>query len=101
MALRYPSDFSIQEQATYPPGQSSCEQIQKLGHKKSVLKDEECEALKKKTISSRPHVKTIQQNNSYGHRTLKARLPVRSALVKQCIARLVLWWVTTWESLVL
>jgi hypothetical protein len=39
--------------------------------------------------------------NSYGHRTLKARLPVRSALVKQCIARLVLWWVTTWESLVL
>jgi hypothetical protein len=38
---------------------------------------------------------------SYGHRTLKARLPVRSALVKQCIARLVLWWVTTWESLVL
>jgi hypothetical protein len=38
---------------------------------------------------------------SYGHRTLKTRLPVRSALVKQCIARLVLWWVTTWESLVL
>jgi hypothetical protein len=38
---------------------------------------------------------------SYGHRTLNARLPVRSALVKQCIARLVLWWVTTWESLVL
>jgi hypothetical protein len=38
---------------------------------------------------------------SYGHRTLKSRLPVRSALVKQCIARLVLWWVTTWESLVL
>jgi hypothetical protein len=39
--------------------------------------------------------------SSYGHRTLKTRLPVRSALVKQCIARLVLWWVTTWESLVL
>jgi hypothetical protein len=38
---------------------------------------------------------------SYGHRTVNARLPVRSALVKHCIARLVLWWVTTWESLVL
>jgi hypothetical protein len=28
--------------------------------------------------------------SSYGHRTLKTRLPVRSALVKQCLARLVL-----------
>jgi hypothetical protein len=38
---------------------------------------------------------------SYGHRTVKTRLPVRSAIFKHCIARLVLWWVTTWESLVL
>jgi hypothetical protein len=34
-------------------------------------------------------------------KVVEKQLPVRSALVKQCIARLVLWWVTTWESLVL
>ena len=36
----------------------------------------------------------------YGHRNMKARLPVRSALVKHVIARLVLQWVTMRESLV-
>lgn len=38
--------------------------------------------------------------NSYGHRTMNTRLPVRSALVKHGIARLVLQWVTMRESLV-
>jgi hypothetical protein len=52
-------------------------------------------------VHSVHYVPELQFVFSYGHRTLKARLPVRSALVKQCIARLVLWWVTTWESLVL
>lgn len=37
---------------------------------------------------------------SYGHRTMNTRLPVRSALVKHGIARLVLQWVTMRESLV-
>ncbi|RPB20330.1 hypothetical protein L211DRAFT_893659, partial [Terfezia boudieri ATCC MYA-4762] len=35
------------------------------------------------------------------HRLKKTRHPVRSAISKLQIARLVLWWVTTWESLVL
>ena len=38
---------------------------------------------------------------SYGHRIMKARLPVRSAIFKHDIARLVLQWVTMRESLVL
>lgn len=38
--------------------------------------------------------------NSYGHRTMNTRLPVRSAPVKRGIARLVLQWVTMRESLV-
>jgi hypothetical protein len=40
------------------------------------------------------------QPTSYGHRTMNTRLPVRSALVKHGIARLVLQWVTMRESLV-
>ena len=39
--------------------------------------------------------------NSYGHRIMKTRLPVRSAISKHVIARLVLQWVTMRESLVL
>ena len=35
---------------------------------------------------------------TYDHRTLQARLPVRSALVNQCIGGLVVRWVTTGES---
>ncbi|RPB27304.1 hypothetical protein L211DRAFT_772813, partial [Terfezia boudieri ATCC MYA-4762] len=35
------------------------------------------------------------------HRLKKTRHPVRSAISKLQIARSVLWWVTTWESLVL
>ena len=35
--------------------------------------------------------------STYNHRTLKARLPVRSALVNQCIGGLVVRWVTTGE----
>ncbi|KAJ9161214.1 hypothetical protein NKR19_g2479 [Coniochaeta hoffmannii] len=38
---------------------------------------------------------------TYGHRRLKTRDPVRSPIDKQAIARLVLGWVTTGESLVL
>lgn len=36
----------------------------------------------------------------FGHRKLKTRHPVRSALSKQLIAKPVLQWVTMWESLV-
>ena len=39
--------------------------------------------------------------NSYGHRLKNTRHPVRSAISKLQIARLVLEWVTIWESLVL
>ncbi|KAF1818461.1 uncharacterized protein K489DRAFT_327617, partial [Dissoconium aciculare CBS 342.82] len=38
---------------------------------------------------------------TYGHRQLRTRDPVRSPIFKQLTARLVLRWVTTWESLVL
>lgn len=34
----------------------------------------------------------------YDHRTLKARLPVRSAIFKQCTGGLVVRWETTSES---
>jgi hypothetical protein len=37
---------------------------------------------------------------TYGHRRLRTRDPVRSPIDKQAIARLVLGWVTTGESLV-
>jgi hypothetical protein len=37
-------------------------------------------------------------NNTYDHRTLKIRLPVRSAIYKQCTGGLVVRWVTTSES---
>ncbi|KAH0366705.1 hypothetical protein KCU65_g5096, partial [Aureobasidium melanogenum] len=36
---------------------------------------------------------------SYGHSQLKTGHPVRSAIHKQLNGRLVLRWVTTWESL--
>ena len=35
---------------------------------------------------------------TYDHRTLKTRLPVRSAIYKQCTGGLVVRWVTTSES---
>jgi hypothetical protein len=35
---------------------------------------------------------------TYDHRTLKIRLPVRSAIYKQCTGGLVVRWVTTSES---
>jgi hypothetical protein len=38
---------------------------------------------------------------TYDHRTLKTRLPVRSALFKQRTGRLVVRWVTTSEYLLL
>lgn len=37
-------------------------------------------------------------SNTYDHRTLKTRLPVRSALFKQRTGGLVVGWVTTSES---
>ncbi|KAH0146917.1 hypothetical protein KCU67_g12048, partial [Aureobasidium melanogenum] len=37
----------------------------------------------------------------YGHSQLKTGHPVRSAIHKQLNGRLVLRWVTTWESLLL
>ena len=39
--------------------------------------------------------------STYGHRQLNIGHPVRSGIHKQLTARLVLRWVTTWESLVL
>ncbi|KAH0172358.1 hypothetical protein KCU67_g1763, partial [Aureobasidium melanogenum] len=44
---------------------------------------------------------TEQQTNTYGHSQLKTGHPVRSAIHKQLNGRLVLRWVTTWESLLL
>jgi hypothetical protein len=38
---------------------------------------------------------------TYGHSQLKTGHPVRSAIYKQLNGRLVLRWVTTWESLLL
>ena len=46
------------------------------------------------------HKPFTKMTGSYGRRTLNTQLPVRSALVKQGIARLVLQWVTMRESLV-
>jgi hypothetical protein len=42
-----------------------------------------------------------EKDFSYGHRIMKARLPVRSAIFKHDIAGLVLQWVTMRESPVL
>ncbi|KAG9702424.1 hypothetical protein KCU73_g18301, partial [Aureobasidium melanogenum] len=39
--------------------------------------------------------------DTYGHSQLKTGHPVRSAIHKQLNGRLVLRWVTTWESLLL
>ena len=42
-----------------------------------------------------------QRSSTYGHSQLKTGHPVRSAIHKQLNGRLVLRWVTTWESLLL
>ncbi|KAG9965858.1 hypothetical protein KCU61_g1248, partial [Aureobasidium melanogenum] len=41
----------------------------------------------------------IETSSTYGHSQLKTGHPVRSAIHKQLNGRLVLRWVTTWESL--
>ncbi|KAH0288077.1 hypothetical protein KCU62_g5420, partial [Aureobasidium sp. EXF-3399] len=41
------------------------------------------------------------QSVTYGHSQLETGHPVRSAIHKQLNGRLVLRWVTTWESLLL
>jgi hypothetical protein len=41
------------------------------------------------------------ETSTYGHSQLKTGHPVRSAIHKQMNGRLVLRWVTTWESLLL
>ncbi|KAH0389091.1 hypothetical protein KCU92_g385, partial [Aureobasidium melanogenum] len=43
----------------------------------------------------------IKYTTTYGHSQLKTGHPVRSAIHKQLNGRLVLWWVTTGESLLL
>jgi hypothetical protein len=43
----------------------------------------------------------IPKSGTYGHSQLKTGHPVRSAIHKQLNGRLVLRWVTTWESLLL
>jgi hypothetical protein len=40
-------------------------------------------------------------SSAIDHRTMKARLPVRSAILNHCVGRLVVGWVTTSESLLL
>ncbi|KAG9522578.1 hypothetical protein KCV07_g3018, partial [Aureobasidium melanogenum] len=47
------------------------------------------------------HGRKICLTNTYGHSQLKTGHPVRSAIHKQLNGRLVLRWVTTWESLLL
>ena len=42
-----------------------------------------------------------RETSTYGHSQLKTGHPVRSAIHKQLNGRLVLRWVTTWESLLL
>ena len=55
--------------------------------------------------SNRLNIKYIIRQDSeistYGHSQLKTGHPVRSAIHKQLNGRLVLRWVTTWESLLL
>ncbi|KAG9517593.1 hypothetical protein KCV07_g6048, partial [Aureobasidium melanogenum] len=46
-------------------------------------------------------LRTADTSSTYGHSQLKTRHPVRSAIHKQLNGRLVLWWVTTGESLLL
>ena len=46
-------------------------------------------------------MKITSINTTYDHRTLKTRLPVRSALFKQRTGGLVVRWVTTSEYLLL
>ncbi|KAG9513961.1 hypothetical protein KCU93_g9897, partial [Aureobasidium melanogenum] len=58
------------------------------------------------SVSKRTHkMKHILLESSipstYGHSQLKTGHPVRSAIHKQLNGRLVLRWVTTWESLLL
>jgi hypothetical protein len=43
----------------------------------------------------------VSKSSTYGHSQLKTGHPVRSAIHKQLNGRLVLRWVTTWESLLL
>ncbi|KAG9634954.1 hypothetical protein KCU64_g15211, partial [Aureobasidium melanogenum] len=43
----------------------------------------------------------FNKSSTYGHSQLKTGHPVRSAIHKQLNGRLVLRWVTTWESLLL
>ncbi|KAG9805673.1 hypothetical protein KCU98_g22699, partial [Aureobasidium melanogenum] len=43
----------------------------------------------------------LDYSSTYGHSQLKTGHPVRSAIHKQLNGRLVLRWVTTWESLLL
>ena len=52
-----------------------------------------CESLHKQVI-----MVYFVQVDTYDHRTLKIRLPVRSAIYKQCTGGLVVRWVTTSES---
>ncbi|KAH0252330.1 CGI-121-domain-containing protein, partial [Aureobasidium melanogenum] len=44
-------------------------------------------------------VMALKETSTYGHSQLKTGHPVRSAIHKQLNGRLVLRWVTTWESL--
>ncbi|KAG9686106.1 hypothetical protein KCU95_g11921, partial [Aureobasidium melanogenum] len=56
------------------------------------------------TQSRRPFTTSlcaISTEATYGHSQLKTGHPVRSAIHKQLNGRLVLRWVTTWESLLL
>ncbi|KAH0123379.1 hypothetical protein KCU67_g17841, partial [Aureobasidium melanogenum] len=51
-------------------------------------------------VSNYENLKPVERH-TYGHSQLKTGHPVRSAIHKQLNGRLVLRWVTTWESLLL
>ncbi|KEQ81674.1 hypothetical protein M438DRAFT_68937 [Aureobasidium pullulans EXF-150] len=62
----------------------------------STLRPYSTHACKRRSMLPQSHVSV-----TYGHSQLKTGHPVRSAIHKQLNGRLVLRWVTTWESLLL
>ena len=62
----------------------------------STLRPYSTHACKRRNMLPQSHVSV-----TYGHSQLKTGHPVRSAIHKQLNGRLVLRWVTTWESLLL
>ncbi|KAH0294152.1 hypothetical protein KCU62_g785, partial [Aureobasidium sp. EXF-3399] len=65
-----------------------------------VFESTQSKSLPKDVCSvNRAILSKIHFSSTYGHSQLKTGHPVRSAIHKQLNGRLVLRWVTTWESL--